>query len=156
MVPRLARVIPQGVLPREELIGAGNVALVEAAERWNPAANDGQFWGWAHIHIRGAMLDAVRKWSHYSRPQQAAPETDFNLELTEKYHPEALWAPDPYVIPHLREALRHIRPEQARCLLRFVFAGLSMTETAEWEGVTVSRVSQRCREARLAVARELE
>jgi RNA polymerase sigma factor (sigma-70 family) len=42
----------------EDLVGAGQVALVEAAQRYEPARGD--FRAYASVRVRGAMLDAVR------------------------------------------------------------------------------------------------
>ena len=56
---RLARRLPNHV-SIEELISAGSIGLVEAAERFDPALAE-RFESFAEFRIKGAMLDELRK-----------------------------------------------------------------------------------------------
>jgi RNA polymerase sigma factor (sigma-70 family) len=46
-------------LDRDDLIGEGQVALVQAAQRYDPSR--GRFRNYAFIRIKGAMIDALRR-----------------------------------------------------------------------------------------------
>jgi RNA polymerase sigma factor for flagellar operon FliA len=59
VVLRMARRCPTWV-PREDLISAGMVGLIEAADRFDPT-RDETFWSFAEYRIRGAVLDELRR-----------------------------------------------------------------------------------------------
>ena len=61
-VGRLART-PS--LDRDDLIGEGQIALIKAADRYDPER--GSFRGYALRRIKGAMLDAIRRDNFLSR-----------------------------------------------------------------------------------------
>jgi RNA polymerase sigma factor (sigma-70 family) len=57
----VARAMPEQHYDLEDLIAAGNVALVACAARYRPGAHDGTpFSAFSRRRIRGAMLDNVR------------------------------------------------------------------------------------------------
>jgi RNA polymerase sigma factor for flagellar operon FliA len=59
VVMRMARRCPTWV-PREDLVSAGMVGLIEAADRYDPS-RDEVFWAFAEHRIRGAVLDELRR-----------------------------------------------------------------------------------------------
>lgn len=67
---------------RDGLIGAGHLALVEAAARYDPTRGV-PFHKWAFIRIRGAVLDEARRGSFGSRRvrDEAIALSDARLEL---------------------------------------------------------------------------
>jgi len=156
MVEPIAHFLAQSKLPEDELAAAGNLALVEAAGSWNPLHGTCGFRGYAYNRIRGAMFDAVRKWTHYSRHHRAAPDSALGLELVEEVAPARLAVPDHLEWVFLADALRRIPRRDAHLVLRYLFAGYAMDEDAAREGVTPSRISQRLRVAREALAAELQ
>src|SRR5262245_12532712 len=62
---RLARRLPSHI-DLDDLISAGTIGLVEAAERFDPARCD-RFEPFAEIRIRGAILDELRARDTLSR-----------------------------------------------------------------------------------------
>ncbi|RPF49528.1 RNA polymerase sigma factor for flagellar operon FliA [Thermodesulfitimonas autotrophica] len=54
-------VAPRDWMVREELEGAGVVALVELAQRYDPSRGV-PFLKYAHKRLKGAILDAARRW----------------------------------------------------------------------------------------------
>jgi RNA polymerase sigma factor (sigma-70 family) len=61
IVDRIRLKVPADVVSRRDLIGIGNLALVRAAEKFEPAAHNGTpFNAFARHKIRGAVLDALR------------------------------------------------------------------------------------------------
>ena len=154
-VRQLAARLPQSYLTFDELVSAGNLGLVEAAERWDPRRNAGSFWPWASTRVRGAMFDAVREWTHYDRRSQTAPDSDLGLDLIAEAAPEKLGCSEDLDAIQIVDALRRIPKHQARLILRYLFLGHSMQEDADREGVTVSAISLRCRMAREAFAAAL-
>ncbi len=59
VVLRMARRCPTWI-PREDLVSAGMIGLVEAADRYDPT-RDEMFWSFAEHRIRGAVLDELRR-----------------------------------------------------------------------------------------------
>ena len=62
---KLLRSLPQQI-DLNELIGYGNIGLIEAAERYNPRRGV-SFSTFAHYRIRGAIFDGLREMGYYSR-----------------------------------------------------------------------------------------
>jgi RNA polymerase sigma factor (sigma-70 family) len=61
----LGRFARSASLDRDDLIGEGQIALISAADRYDP--DRGSFRGYALRRIKGAMLDAIRRDNFLSR-----------------------------------------------------------------------------------------
>jgi len=149
-VKRTARGIRQGALPREELVAAGNLALVECVLRYREDRSDADFWPWAYRRISGAMWDAVRLWTHYDHHSGRKPERVLVIhELGEDKQP---WVRAQTDSTYVIDALKTLEPRQAHVLVCRFFAGYTLEELAADEGVSPSRISQITAEARRLAA----
>ena len=75
LVTKIALGIGRGVpkhIPREDLISAGNLGLVQAMRHWTPDANPDGFRLYASSRIRGAVLDELRGADPLSRRDRQA------------------------------------------------------------------------------------
>src|SRR5262245_50275313 len=132
----------------DDLVGAGQVALVEAAQRYEPGRGD--FRTYASARVRGAMLDAIRSSNVVGRRAYArgvrvsvgslaAPNGDGALE-------EVIPDPRPSVeeIVEQRAQLAAVLslPEREREVLLRAAAGEQQVEIADSLSVSPSRVSQ--------------
>jgi len=72
-------------LTYDDLVSAGTVGLVKAANDYNPAHN-AEFQTYAYIRIRGAILDELRGWSFVpaSVNKQIRQATELSAEITEQ------------------------------------------------------------------------
>lgn len=148
-VKRTARGIRQGALPRDELVAAGNLALVQAAADFDFERGT-MFWPWAYRRIHGAMWDAVRLWTHYDHGSGSRPERVLVIhELGEDEQP---WVRAQHDAGYIIGALKELPPRQARVLVCRFFAGYTLEELAADEGVTPSRISQISAQARRLAA----
>jgi RNA polymerase sigma factor (sigma-70 family) len=135
----------------EDLVGAGRVALVEAAQRYEPARGD--FRAYASARVRGAMLDAVRssnvvgrrayaKGVRVSVGSLAAPIQPGGEGTLEEIIPD----PRPSVeeIVEQRAQLAEILslPEREREVVLRVASGEHQSEIADSMSVSSSRVGQ--------------
>lgn len=66
----------------EDLVGAGNIALLGVADRYDPAQND-NFSGYARTRIRGAMLDSVKRkrWTNATMEPLESPAPANDAEV---------------------------------------------------------------------------
>ena len=135
----------------EDLVGAGQVALVEAAQRYQP--DRGEFRAYASARVRGAMIDAIRSSNIVGRRAYAngvrvsvgslaapiKPDGDGTLE-------EVIPDPRPSVeeIVEQRAQLAEILslPEREREIVIRAAAGEQQVEIAGSMSVSPSRVSQ--------------
>jgi RNA polymerase sigma factor (sigma-70 family) len=148
-VKHTAQGIRQGALPRDELVAAGNLALVQAAHDFDPERGT-TFWPWAYRRVYGAMWDAVRAWTHYDHGSRTKPERVLVIhELGEDEQPCVRAQAD---ATYIVDALKALPPRQARVLVCRFFAGYTLEELAADEGVTPSRISQISAQARRLAA----
>lgn len=74
LVEGIARALARSLPPcfdTDDLIGAGNLALLHCATRYRPGAHGGvPFSAFARARVRGAMIDSVRgkRWTENTRP----------------------------------------------------------------------------------------
>jgi RNA polymerase sigma factor (sigma-70 family) len=138
----------KSILPMDELVAVGNLALVEAAERFDSTRND-NFRSWAYVRVNGAMIDAVRSWTFGRQKNKVSEEQPLSLDLLEEEGQSGgLSTIDNHDAFYIREALRRIPRQYARLILQCIFVGVEMTEIGKSDGVTVSAISQKCRLAR--------
>lgn len=135
MVRRLATRYRRTGLGYDDALGAGSVALVEAAQRFDPELGV-PLGGFAFLRVRGAMADACRSGSRGARPDR-----------------EVLCEPDDLCAVGDRRALRpearldvltavsRLRHRLRTVLLRHA-CGVPSCEIAADMGVSESRVSQ--------------
>jgi RNA polymerase sigma factor FliA len=86
----------------DDLVGAGNLGLVEAARRYNPARGS-SFNTFAKHRIRGAIGDSLRRIDHVSRylrsQQKVAEQATAELMTTLGRHPTEAEVADKLQIP---------------------------------------------------------
>jgi RNA polymerase sigma factor (sigma-70 family) len=88
---RLAELLPP-IFEFDDLLQTGNLALVQAATRYRPAAHGGApFSSYARQRIRGAMLDSVRKGTRRGRDRDVAI---INQPIDEEYTPGVISEPE--------------------------------------------------------------
>ncbi len=141
----------------DELIAAGEWALWQAAERYDPAAS-AVFWTYAQRRVWGAMVDWLRETAAGTRRHHVAVER-FS-EVAAKQRPTNRGRPGPglqleaafavYDVPsaalerhdEVDRQLRQLR-ERERVIMRlYHLDGLTMRQTAARVGLSESRVSQ--------------
>lgn len=66
LVGKMVKRLPFGQSIRDDLVGAGMLALVESSRRYDPAV--GQFANYAGPRISGALLDELRRMDALARP----------------------------------------------------------------------------------------
>jgi RNA polymerase sigma factor (sigma-70 family) len=135
MVRRLAARYRRTPLGYDDALGAGSVALVEAARRFDPGLGV-PFGGYAFLRVRGAMKDACRPGGRGVRPDQEVlcePEALCSVGDRSVLRPEA----------HLDvlTAVSRLRRRLRTVLLRHA-CGVPSCEIAADLGVSESRVSQ--------------
>ena len=138
----------------EDLIGAGNIALLGVAERYDARLND-NFVAYARTRIRGAMLDSVKRkaWTNATMEplESPAPANDAEVmreraevvvfpsvdaDLDRATLDANLWRAVSYLPPRLRTIVELTYRE-----------GLTAAEIGVRFGVNASRIRQRKAEA---------
>lgn len=129
---------------REELTAAGNLELARCAAAYDAAR--GEFWPWAHMRIRGGMIDHLRAETHRGH-------LVWELLSDAQWEAEHLCArmPDLDGWIDAKAALARLPYRQRRVFLLRV-AGYSLAELAAEEGVTQTRICQLYRKARRCMA----
>lgn len=144
-VRRTARRYWHFPVDQEDLVGAGNEALVKCARQWDPSRSE-SFWAYAYQRVKGAMLDEMRRWNHVDRNSGTVPDRHLSLdELPEGYEPPALTDspfPGDLLVP-LSEREREV------CLR--VAAGEDEGSIGASQGCSGSRISQILAKARKRV-----
>jgi len=122
----------------DDLIGPAEIALVQAAERYDPVRND-SFRGYAERRIRGACYDSVRRRNYPVATPAVAEQADPH--------------PDPEEQMRATEMLRVWQvvdrlPPRHRLLIRCLYIdGVSLAEQSAHCTVGCARLSQIHREA---------
>jgi RNA polymerase sigma factor for flagellar operon FliA len=132
----------------DDLIAAGNVGLVEAAERFDPACGV-RFSTFAWPRIKGAMIDGLRTGAHYRRSDVAQYRAAAAKEETcrpstsrqegegvDESWPNAEEAVDLHrCFPRIAEALSRLPSRERQVMQQHYFEGLQLSEIAARMGV---------------------
>jgi RNA polymerase sigma factor (sigma-70 family) len=165
----LVRSIVYGLRPRasaldvDDLVSAGTVGLLEAAERYDPRRGV-PFASYAYSRVKGAVLDELRRSPELNRSDsggngdlslQAPVPGNQNLTLIEVI-PDPL-SPEPAAGAEFGEVVEAIRclPNREREILGLHTAGHAVSEIAERHGCSEARASQILSQARLRLERRV-
>jgi RNA polymerase sigma factor FliA len=138
---------------REELVGVGQVALVEAATRFR-TDRGATFRHFARLRVRGAMIDLVRGEIRRRLPGRAVRVESLH-DLDERHEPCAAVTPDTMLEQLATIELLAGLPERERAVIvRTRIEGESCLDVAEDLGVSAARVSQLAWQAEARLRRE--
>jgi RNA polymerase sigma factor for flagellar operon FliA len=138
---------------REELVGVGQVALVEAATRFR-SDRGATFRHFARLRVRGAMIDLVRGEIRRRLPGRAVRVESLH-DLDERHEPCAAVTPDTMLEQLATIELLASLPERERAVIvRTRIEGESCLDVAEDLGVSAARVSQLAWQAEARLRRE--
>jgi RNA polymerase sigma factor FliA len=138
---------------REELVGVGQVALVEAATRFR-TDRGATFRHFARLRVRGAMIDLVRGEIRRRLPGRAGRVESLH-DLDERHEPCAAVTPDTMLEQLATIELLAGLPERERAVIvRTRIEGESCLDVAEDLGVSAARVSQLAWQAEARLRRE--
>jgi RNA polymerase sigma factor for flagellar operon FliA len=138
---------------REELVGVGQVALVEAATRFRKDRG-ATFRHFARLRVRGAMIDLVRC-EIRRRVGSRAVRVESLHDLDERHEPCAAATPDTMLEQLATIGLLAGLPERERAVIvRTRIVGESCLDVAEDLGVSAARVSQLAWQAEARLRRE--
>ena len=127
-------------IEQDDLIAAGNEALLRCVEKWDPdKAPENSFWAFAYIRVRGAMIDESRRWLHW-RPTKKPPPFIDSWETFENVDAVLPKKNPLYLIEELSQISQLPLRERTACLL--LGLGEPQEDIAKVLGVTPSRVSQ--------------
>lgn len=146
-VRRTARAF-RSPLDANELTAVGYLALVDAAMKFDRDPED--FWAYAYVHVKGAMIDAVRRWTRYDRVKREGAPASWDVEVAEEMNPES-FARERFDIFVLTDELK--RDKRAGKMFLAGEFGYTLEELAAEDGVTPSRISQLKKKAREALRR---
>jgi RNA polymerase sigma factor (sigma-70 family) len=147
------RYIPAGLV-LDDLIAVGNLALCRAAEEYDPSRG-ARFFTMAYPRIRGAMFDALRDWSFYSRAyhvqqKQRGHEVPAVASLSGEWA-KCLPSEEPalesianrtLVCERIRQIIDAL-PERERNVVRwYFFEGVTHREISKRLGVSKTRAYQ--------------
>jgi RNA polymerase sigma factor FliA len=145
-------VLPKGQVDMDDLVSAGTIALLEAADRYDPERRV-SFATFAYPRIRGAIIDELPKLvdSGAARHGRTGP-LSLHAPLATDAGRAASWIevtvdhsmPEPQRSAELSELLHAIRelPRRERELLAMAVAGSSIGEIARLAGCSEARISQ--------------
>ena|SRR6266545_1600117 len=165
----LVRSIVYGLRPRasaldvDDLVSAGTVGLIEAAERYD-SRRGVPFASYAYSRVKGAVLDELRRSPQVNHSEavgnanlslQAAAPGNQNLTLMDVI-PDPL-SLEPAVGAEFGELIDAIRclPHREREMLGLHTAGHTVSEIAERHGCSEPRASQILSQARLRLERQV-
>jgi RNA polymerase sigma factor FliA len=141
-------------LDREELVGVGQVALVEAATRFREDRG-ASFRHFARLRVRGAMIDLVRVEVRQRSHAGRAVCVESLHELDERHEPCATGTPHTMVEQLATIELLAALPERERAVIvRTRIEGESCLDVADDLGVSPARVSQLAWQAEARLRRE--
>jgi RNA polymerase sigma factor (sigma-70 family) len=153
LVRRIARRVSRrakrsGALDFDDLVQAGALGMLEAAERFDPQYGV-SFKAYARKRVLGAMYDELRR----LEPRAAAPAVSFDAPSERGEHPLAEVVPDPRTSEPPVGRTESFAPNGRRLTDRHRFvlgraaAGYRQGEIAAMLGVSASRVRQLLAEA---------
>jgi RNA polymerase sigma factor for flagellar operon FliA len=139
---------------REELVGVGQVALVEAATRFR-TDRGATFRHFARLRVRGAMIDLIRYEIRRRLTAGRAVRVESLHDLDERHEPCAAGTPDTMLEQLATIELVAGLPERERAvIIRTRIDGESCLDVAEDLGVSAARVSQLAWQAEARLRRE--
>jgi RNA polymerase sigma factor (sigma-70 family) len=135
----------------DDLISAGTIGLIEAADRYDP--NRGvPFASFAYSRIKGAVIDELSRLGVAGTGRSAPTDATLSLEAPFKHRPDATLmdvtidpsVPEPQRSAELSELMAAIGdlPDRYREMLGLSLAGHSGTDIADLYGCSQTRVSQ--------------
>ena len=134
----LARSLPASI-EIDDLVGAGQLGLIQAAETYDPAKHGGApFSAWARVKIRGAMLDSIRRrhWTNATAPGlEEAPEPHAESNVVVSIDQGRAKST-------LLRAIDQLEPRLREVVMLHDIQGLKLAEVGERLGVCASRASQ--------------
>lgn len=165
-VEHTAWTAPRGALTHEELVAVGHLALVECALRFEQERGT-VFWAWAYRRIRGAMFDAVRKWTHYDHGSGARPPRNISLAEPAGWDEdgEGLTLEDRLAdarqidresIMDFWAAIGCLTEHQRETLIRNTLGGEPLAKIGDSHGLSEARESQVCSAARRLVRSKMK
>jgi RNA polymerase sigma factor for flagellar operon FliA len=149
---RLARRCPDWIA-REDLVAAGMLGLIEAAERYDHARRE-PFIAFAELRIRGAVLDELRRGDMMSRRARRQAKQDGQLAVAvEQLDGDDAHLADQGALPdavaeqhvalrRVRGALPSLLPREVTILRLYYAEERTYQQIAAALGVTPSRVCQ--------------
>jgi len=147
-----------GRVEMDDLVSAGMIGLMEAAERYDSERGT-SFATFAYQRIRGSIIDEIRKFATETSSQHDTAAGPLSLSTPVAEAPGLTLidvtvdpsSPEPDTHAVLGELLRAIRelPAREREMLRLSVAGHTVVEIAQRYGCSESRVSQILVQARL-------
>jgi RNA polymerase sigma factor FliA len=142
--------LPKGQADIDDLVSAGTIALLEAADRYDPE-RPVSFATFAYPRIRGAMIDELPRLGEFGTARSGAGRVSLHARATDAARKDT-WIDvtadasiaEPQKSAELSELLRAIRelPRRERELIALAVAGTSVGEIARLWGCSESRVSQ--------------
>jgi RNA polymerase sigma factor (sigma-70 family) len=125
----------------EDLAGAAEIGLLQAAERWNPS-HGVPFRAFAARRVHGACMDAVRRREYRERGHQTIEGIDTPSQAP---NPEEIAAEGQMTMVWSR--VQQLPPRHAVVILAYYGGNMSLEQLAPKMGVGSSRLSQIHREA---------
>jgi RNA polymerase sigma factor (sigma-70 family) len=137
---RYAGRVRASAVSNDDLVAAGTLGLVQAAQRCEPGR---PLWGLASSRVRGEVVDELRRhlWGSRTRPANRPEVLDVGLPApaTDDTATEALARVSDACLTRLRAAL----PERMRQVLTLHYeGGLTLAQIGARLGVTESRACQ--------------
>ena len=136
----------------DDLISAGTIGLIEAADRYDPKRGV-PFTSFAYSRIKGAVIDELSRLGVSGAARSAPTATTLSLEAPFSHRPDAATLMDVTVDPSVSEpqrsaelsellaAMREL-PDRAREMLGLSLAGHSGTDIADLYGCSQTLVSR--------------
>jgi len=142
---------PSSPVEVDDLISAGTIGLIEAADRYDPKRGV-PFASFAYSRIKGAVIDELARLGVPGAGRSATPDATLSLEAPFGHQPDATLmdvtvdpsVSEPQRSAELSELLAAIRnlPDRYREMLGLSLAGHSGTYIADLYGCSQTRVSQ--------------
>jgi RNA polymerase sigma factor (sigma-70 family) len=142
---------PASAIEVDDLISAGTIGLIEAADRYDPKRGV-PFGSFAYSRIKGAVIDELSRLGVQGAGRSATPDATLSLEAPFHHRPDATLmdvtvdpsVPEPQSSAELSELLAAIRdlPDRYREMLGLSLAGHSGTDIADLYGCSQTLVSQ--------------
>lgn len=142
----------------EELIGWGYIALVEAAQSWDPERGI-PFRPYAQVLIKGAMIDAIRvatmPLGYRTAAERKAPSGNRDFCLDAGLQPGFIEKGYECVesLDLMRWALAQLNPDERDLVFQCLILGRPQAEIGAKLGLTNSRISQRLKAIRQKLRR---
>jgi RNA polymerase sigma factor FliA len=143
--------LPKGQADIDDLVSAGTIALLEAADRYDPE-RPVSFATFAYPRIRGAMIDELPRLGEFGMARSSVTRLSLQAPTATDAARTETWIDvtadasiaEPQTSAELSELLHAIRelPRRERELIALAVAGTSVGEIARLWGCSEARVSQ--------------